>query len=431
MMKLISKIGAIGALSLVLAIVLVACGGEDPTATPRPAATPTPSDAMMDDTAEPTPTPADAMTGDAPTAAPDTGGSTGPAPTPTPVPRPTATPLPVDPGFDAESYFKGRTIRIMVGFNPGGGTDAQARFMSRAWSEYIPGNPRLVVTNMTPVITQRNFVWNSEPDGFTIAVEATPGIFDQVTPQAQFDMRDVSMIGVTSGKDAFWVTHHSTPYECLETAINGPVTLTIGTSAPTPADLGSTVMIPYMADQFNVPLEIKNVAAAGSAEQYLMLERGDVNSWTSSTVWYQLPVTRPGWTRDRFIKPFIDMSFPGYILGPNAEGPFDCPNVNDLLPDDQKPVWLAMNAPRTYASKNIIGPPGIPAGPLTALRDALGGAMADPGFAASMEKFTGIPNNFTHGEVAQQELYDATQQFLDNRALIGEIQEAMYAKYVR
>ena len=427
MMKLSRKIGAIGAVSLVLAIVLAACGGEDPTATPPPAATPTPTAVMAE---QPTPTPdTGGSTGPAPTPTPDTSGPTDPAPTPTA--RPTPTPLPVEPGFDAEAYFKGRTIRIMVGFNPGGGTDAQARFMSRAWSDYIPGNPRLVVTNMTPVITERNFVWNSEPDGFTIAVEATPGIFDQVTDLAQFDLRETSMIGVTSGKDAFWVTHHSTPYECIETAIDGPVTLTLGTSAPTPADLGSTVAIPYIADQFNLPLEIKNVAAAGSAEQYLMLERGDVNSWYSSTVWYQLPVTRPGWTRDRFIKPFADLSFPGYVLGPNAEGPFDCPQVADLLPDDQQPVWLAMNAPRTYASKNIIGPPGIPAGPLTALRDALADAMADPEFAAGMEKFTGIPNNFTHGAIAQQELFDATEQFLNNQGLISDIQEAMYAKYVR
>ena len=420
MMKLSKKIGAIGALSLLLTIVLAACGGEDPTATPRPEPTATPVPEATQAPAEPTATPT-----------PLPPGVTPPPATPTPTARPTPTPLPVEPGFDAEAYFKGRTIRIMVGFDPGGGTDAQARFMSRAWSEYIPGNPRLVVTNMTPVITERNFVWNSEPDGFTIAVEATPGIFDQVTPQAQFDLREVSMIGVTSGKDAFWVTHKSTPYECLETAVNGPVTLTLGTSVPTPADLGSTVAVPYIADQFNIPLQIKNVAAAGSAQQYLMLERGDVNSWYSSTVWYQLPGTRPGWTRDRFIKPFADMSFPGYYLGPNAEGPFDCPNVDDLLPDDQKSVWLALNAPRTYASKNVIGPPGIPAGPLTALRDALADAMADPEFAADMVRSTRIPNNFTHGAVAQQELYDATEQFINNLPLIQEIQEAAFQKYVR
>ena len=157
MVKMSRKIGAIGAVSLVLAVILAACGGEDPTATPRPAATPTPT-AMMEE--KPTPT---AMMEEKATPTPASDGA--PAPTPTPVPRPTPTPLPVDPGFDAEAYFKGKTISMMVGFNPGGGTDAQARFMSRSWPKYIPGNPRIVVRNLTPNVVQRNFVWHAKPDG--------------------------------------------------------------------------------------------------------------------------------------------------------------------------------------------------------------------------------------------------------------------------
>ena len=430
MAKKIQMFAALAALSLVLSIVLAACGGEEePTATPRPAATPTPTAAMMAD--EPTPTPA--MMADEPTPTPAASGDTGPAPTPTPVPRPTATPLPVDPGFDAEAYFSGKTISMMVGFNPGGGTDAQARFMSRAWSEYIPGNPRIVVRNLTPNVVQRNFVWNAKPDGLTISVEATAGIFDQVTPAAQYDMREVSMIGVTSGKDQFWMIRGNLPYDCVDSAFNatGPV-LTIGSSVPTPADLGSLVSIPWFADHYNIPLEIRNVAAAGSAEQYLMLERGDVNSWTSSTVWAQLPITRPGWIRDGFLRPFVDLSFPGYELGSNAEGPYDCPKAESFFDSDEMlQEWIAITGPRTYASKNIIGPPGIPAGPLQALRDALTAAMNDEEFATNMTKFTGIPNNFTDGATAQQELHDTTEQFLSNLDLIAEIQAIAFEKYVK
>ncbi len=422
-MKLIKKIGAVGAISLALAAVLVACGGTDPTDTPRPTNTPTPQ-SMMEATAEPTAMAPSDGDGSAATAEPMRA---------TPTPRPTSTPLPVDPGFDAEAYFRGKTIRMMVGFNPGGGTDAQARYMSRAWSRFIPGQPRIVVTNLTPVVVERNFVWNAEPDGLTLAVEATAGIFDQVTPQAQFDMREVSMIGVTSGKDQFWMIRGTLPYDCIDSAFNvaGPV-LTIGTSAPTPSDLGSVVSIPWMADEFNLPLEIKNVSAAGSAEQYRMLEQGLINSWTSSTVWNQLPITRPGWVADGFIRPFVDMSFPGYELGPNDEGPYDCPKAETFFTDDrQLSEWLAITGPRTYASKNIVGPPGIPGGPLTALRDALSDAMADPEFAEGMVRFTGIPNNFTDGATAQQELIDTTQQFLDNQELISDVQERAFQKYVR
>ena len=306
MLKILRKIGAIGAAALVLSALLVACGGEEePTATPRPAAEPTPT-AMM--AAEPTPT---AMMEEKPTAAPDAGTDSGPAPTPTPVPAPTPTPIPADPGFDAEGYFSGKTISLMVGFNPGGGTDAQARYMSRAWPRFIPGNPRIVVRNLTPVVVERNFVWNSKPDGLTLAIEATPGVFDQFTPQAQFDMREATMIGVTSGKEGLWVIRGTVPYNCIDSAFGSTEPkLTVGTSAPTPADLGSMVAVGWLADKLNVPFEIRNVSAAGSAEQYVMIERGDVNSWVSGTIWDQYPRTRPGWTGSGFIRPFADLSFP-------------------------------------------------------------------------------------------------------------------------
>ena len=112
------RYAAIGALSLALAALLAACGGEDPTPTPRPTNTPVPP------TATPLPTPT-------PTPVPP--GVTPPPPTATPTPAPVEPSTPVDPDFDAEAYFQGKTIRLMVGYNPGGGTDAQARFMSRAW----------------------------------------------------------------------------------------------------------------------------------------------------------------------------------------------------------------------------------------------------------------------------------------------------------
>ena len=426
MLKMLRKIGAIGVIALALSALLVACGGEDPTPTPRPAATPTPTAAMA---AEPTPT---AMMEEA-TPTPLPPGVTAAPATPTPTARPTATPLPVDPGFDAEAYFSGKTISLMVGFNPGGGTDAQARYMSRAWPQFIPGSPRIVVRNLTPVVVERNFVWNSKPDGLTLAIEATPGVFDQFTPQAQFDMREATMIGVTSGKEGLWVIRGTMPYDCIDTAFGSTdPTLTVGTSAPTPADLGSMVAVGWLADKLNVPFEIRNVSAAGSAEQYVMIERGDVNSWVSGTIWDQYPRTRPGWTGSGFIRPFADLSFPGFDLGHNGEADFHCPNVADeYLEGEDLDLWVAMRGPQIYASKNIIGPPGIPNEVVATLRKALADAMATPEFADKMQAFTGIKNTFTHGDVAQQELTDTVNAFIENQDQIGEVTQLVFDKYVR
>jgi hypothetical protein len=402
---------ALTLLGLVFAVLLAACGGDDPTATPAPTSTPT---------AVPTPTA---------TLAPGV-----PTPTPrpaTPTPSvPTATPV---PEFDAEAYFKGKNIRLMVGYNPGGGTDAQARFMSKAWASYIPGKPRIIVTNMTPDITQRNFVWNSKADGMLFSLEATSGIFDQINPVAEYDLREVSVIGVTSGKDAVWLVRGTVPYTCLDDAFNKPngEKMIFGTSAPTPADLGSQVAYAWVALEFDMPIRINNVAAAGSAEQYLMMERGDTTAWYTSTVWGQLPRQRPGWVESGYIRGFGDMSYPGYTLGANAEADsFPCPNAETYLSDEQMVIWKAITGPRTYASKNLIGPPNMHPGALKALRDALTTAMGTPEFVKDLEAFTGITSNFTPGEQAQKELIETTQAFLDNKPTIDKVQQQIFDKYV-
>jgi len=393
-----------------LAMVLAACGGDDPTNTPMP----------------PTNTPV-------PTATLEPGTTMVPA-VATPTPVSTAVPAAVPaPAFDAEAYFKGKTIRLMVGFNPGGGTDAQGRFMSRALAPFIPGKPRMIVTNLTPVVTERNFTWNAKPDGFTIALEATPGIYDQLVDIAEFDMRETSMIAVTSGKDAIWMIRGTLPYECGPSAYGsaGP-DLILGTSAPSPADLGSLMAPAWYADTYNIPLKIRNLAAAGSAEQYLMIERGDTNSWYTSTVWGQMPKKRPGWVESGFIRAFMDMSYPGFKLAGNSEQPvFPCPAVDDLLEtEEQKAIWTSITGPRTFASKNLVGPPNMAPGPLSALRDAVTAAMNDEQFVADMEAFTGIKSNFTDGATAQQQIGDTTQNFLDNYETIQALQAEVFEKYV-
>ena len=394
-------------LGAAIAVVTTACGGDDPTATPKPTNTPAP-------VATATATPAPGVTVVPPTA--------------TPVPAATPT-----PSFDAEAYFKGKTIRLMVGYNPGGGTDAQARFMSRGLAPFIPGKPRIIVTNLTPNITQRNYVWNAKPDGFTFSLEATAGIYAMAEDIAQFDLREVGVIGVTSGKDAIWMIRGTMPYNCGPDAFGstGPKLIT-GTSAPTPSELGSSIAYAWFADLKGIPLQIRNLAAAGSAEQYIMIERGDTNSWYTSTLWGQMPKKRPGWVESGFIRGFMDMSFPGYTLDGNVEQPvFPCPTVDSVLEtEEQKAFWTAMNGPRTFSSKALHGPPNMDPNVLGALRDALSAAMNDPEYVASMESFTGIKSRFSPGDVAQKELIDTVNAYLEMKGEIDKVQQTVFDKFV-
>ena len=49
---------------------------------------------------------------------------------------------------DAATFYKGKTVRLVVGFSSGGGYDVYARLLARHIGRYIPGNPTVIVQNM-------------------------------------------------------------------------------------------------------------------------------------------------------------------------------------------------------------------------------------------------------------------------------------------
>jgi hypothetical protein len=399
----IKKAAALTLLGAVFAVVLAACGGDDPT--------PTPSTAPM-----PTATAAPVVAGE---------------------PTPTAVPAPEVPDFDAEAYFSGKLMRMLVGYNPGGGTDAVGRYMAGHLPAFIPGKPRMIVQNLTPNLTQRNFVWNAAPDGLTLSTEATSGIVDQFEAAAQFDMSKVSAIGATSGGDSFWALWGAAnlPYECADSAIGGTEKIQIADNAASWQDLGSTGFNAGMAARaMGLPFELLHVAGGiGSSTQKLMLQRGDVNSWSTSTVWSQLPLKNPGWTRDLVIKPFLDMSYTGTTMPSNTEGDFTCDKQEDYMGGMTEEItqFYRYSDLRTSFAKNLLAPPNMDPTILGALRSAMDDAMTDAEFVAGLEKASSINTRYTPGAEMGAALVKMTNDLKDNRAEYDALREEIYNTYVK
>src|SRR5918992_5183670 len=73
----------------------------------------------------------------------------------------------------AEDFYKGKTIRFVVGLAPGGGYDTYARMMARHISRHIPGNPETVVENMTgagSLVAANHLYKQATPDGLALAM---------------------------------------------------------------------------------------------------------------------------------------------------------------------------------------------------------------------------------------------------------------------
>src|SRR5512145_2232592 len=104
-------------------------------------------------------------------------------------------------GLAQESYYRGKSIRIIVGGSAGGGYDTYTRAIARHLAKHVPGNPTFVVENMTGAgsLIAANHVYKvARPDGLTIGHFIGGLILQHVLgkPGIEFDGRKFEHLGV-------------------------------------------------------------------------------------------------------------------------------------------------------------------------------------------------------------------------------------------
>jgi tripartite-type tricarboxylate transporter receptor subunit TctC len=110
-------------------------------------------------------------------------------------------------GARAQSFYEGKTIRLVVGFAPGGGFDTYARVLSRHMGWHVPGTPTIVVENMTgagSLISANHLYRVAKADGLTIGHFKGALFLGQALgqPGIEFDARKFELIGAPIKEDA-------------------------------------------------------------------------------------------------------------------------------------------------------------------------------------------------------------------------------------
>ena len=133
----------------------------------------------------------------------------------------------------SHDYYKGKTIRFIVAFSPGGTFDAYTRVIARHFGKHVPGNPSIVVENMTGAggFIQANFMYQrAKPDGLTIGNNQGSFILQQILGARgiEFDSRKFEYLGVPT-------EFHPV---CALTKASGLTTMERWFAAKEPAKLG-------------------------------------------------------------------------------------------------------------------------------------------------------------------------------------------------
>lgn len=333
--------------------------------------------------------------------------------------------------FDAAKHFAGQTIRLVVDFKPGGGTDIQARYFAAHWSKFIPGEPRIRVTNLFPNPAGRNYVWKSKADGLTMSFVASAATgMEMLEQDAKFEVAKFTQIGSHAKRDVVLLGRGTVPYNSLRDAKGTKVPLLLAESATSVQDLDSKLLATgLLALWLDVPLKIVTVARAGTSDSLLMLERGDITGYIAGSQWYALPRLRPGWFKTGYLKPLADLGHPDTPAVPNSEIQMTVANAYSWLTPEQQDIWRGTVLPGIIYGKAIVGPPDMPPEITEVLRQSYETAVKDPAFAAGLEKIQGQPVLFLHGARMQSMMAEATVSFKKYLPKIQVLREQVYSRY--
>jgi tripartite-type tricarboxylate transporter receptor subunit TctC len=187
----------------------------------------------------------------------------------------------------SDEFFKGKVIRIVVGFSPGGGFDTYARAVSRYMGKYVPGNPTIVVENMTgagSLIAANHIFKVAKPDGLTIGSFNGNQILNQLVGAQgiDFDARKMGWLGAPGYNHDLCVLNRQSGISNAEQWLASKTLLKLGGSAPgAPTDDGPKIL----KEAIGLPMRLVS-GYKGTADIRVAVESGEVDglcgfSWAS------------------------------------------------------------------------------------------------------------------------------------------------------
>jgi tripartite-type tricarboxylate transporter receptor subunit TctC len=280
--------------------------------------------------------------------------------------------------------FKGKTITVLIGFEPNETYDIYGRLFARFLGAHLPGQPTVIVQNMPGAggLSCANYLYNVAPrDGTVVGVISQTAGIGQVleTPGIRYDVRKFVWIGRLSSNAQVLHTWYTSGIKTLADAMTHEV-IVAGTG-PT----SSSVVFPHIMNDL-LGTKFKVVPGYyGPNAATLAMQRGEVEGVVRP--WATLKAMNPDWLRDKKINLLVL-----FALAAHPEIP-DVPAVVDLAHDMQQRQLMALFASGNEVGNAIVAPPGLSAPVAETLRTAFDQAMTDQGYldAAHLASFDPDP----------------------------------------
>ena len=285
----------------------------------------------------------------------------------------------------SHEFFKGKTIRLIVGNSTGGSMDDWGRFIALHLGRHIPGNPEVIVQNMAGAgtIIAANHIYNvAKPDGLSIGL-VNPAIYvDQLlgAKEVKFDWQKFSFIGSPERLDYVLFMRADTAYKTLDDirkAKEAPRCAALAISTP-------SYQFPKLLEE-GLGLKFHMVLGyGGGGEMNLAIEKGEVQCRAGTVSSYVDREPTRGWAKNGFVRALAQSGAKRY---PKLS---DVPTIYELMETHKTPDAIRRLAKVVLASLDLgrpfIAPPGMAADRVKILRDGFMKAMNDPALIADAQK---------------------------------------------
>jgi tripartite-type tricarboxylate transporter receptor subunit TctC len=270
---------------------------------------------------------------------------------------------------EPNEYFKGKIITVYVSNPAGGGYDYYARLVARHIGRHLPGNPRVIVSNMPGAqgMTGANYLYNTAPrDGTALGALNEELAQDQVlgTSGIRYDASRFGWIGRTMPLTTIAYVWHSVPVKTIDDL---RARETIFASSNRIVDIYAQLLRAIAGAR------IKLVRGyPGTRDAHLAMQRGEVEGAFSSID--TLQVMYADWLRDHLVEVLVQNAVQRHPDMP------DVPAVVELAktPDDRDVA--AFFAASGVVGRPLLAPPDVPPDVLASLRAGFDATLKDSDF---------------------------------------------------
>src|SRR5438105_15947901 len=294
----------------------------------------------------------------------------------------------------ADSFYRGKRIRLVGGFAPGGGVDTDARVIGRHLPRFIAGEPNILVQNMEGAagMVAANYLYQRvAPDGLTIAIPGRSWFVEGAirVDGVRFDVNRFSYIGSPGAANSVVYVRTATGIRRFDDLKASKKTIVFGALG----NLTPTAMVPFMLAAHGLPVRVV-AGYVSSARVIVALEQGEIDGYFTVESTFGL---REQLVEKNLIVPVLQNTpvHPGLPL------------VRDVLPPSDWPLLTVVMAMETFGLP-VIAPPAMPADRLAELRIAFLRMCGDAAYRADAIR-VGLPTGAPiAGEKMAQMVRDLT-----------------------